>query len=202
MTIAGLLAIPMAISATLASAARLSLDEGEALLTPKGTTTLSLSIVGGGTALTVLGALLKATTHHRGLGGVTFAVLGLGALVGVVLASARLATLVTRNEVVASVVEKIAIAKAAVILVALVAIGGLLKPDALDLPMMLASLGLGALLPITSSRGKIIAGVGGALSIALTIAAVSQLGSASDAVKKHGQLAGMFVTSESPAASE
>ncbi|MFO0658351.1 MAG: hypothetical protein U0165_00750 [Polyangiaceae bacterium] len=51
LTIAGLVAVPLAASASLASAARLSLDDQDTLLTPMGTTTLALSIVGGGIAL-------------------------------------------------------------------------------------------------------------------------------------------------------
>jgi choline-sulfatase len=40
--------------------------------------------------LAALGAVLKATTHHRGLGGTTFAVLGAGAVIGAALLAHRL----------------------------------------------------------------------------------------------------------------
>ncbi|MFO0658352.1 MAG: hypothetical protein U0165_00755 [Polyangiaceae bacterium] len=69
-------------------------------------------------------------------------------------------------------------------------------------PLMLVALCLGALLPIRSSRRVAVAGVGGLLTIGLAIGALTQLHSASDAVKKHGQIAAMFVSSseQAPAA--
>lgn len=42
-----------------------------------------LTALVGAFVLAVFGALLKATTHHRGLGGVTFSVVGLLAVLGV-----------------------------------------------------------------------------------------------------------------------
>ncbi len=57
-------------------------------LTPEGAAPLAVTgglvaLVGVG-VLSIFGAMLKATTHHRGLGGVTFAIVGLVAVLGLV----------------------------------------------------------------------------------------------------------------------
>ncbi len=135
--VAGLVAVP-AVGASLAFAkVRDGLDGRGVTRVAALVTSASLLAL---PVLAVLGALLKANTHHRALGGTTFAALALGVGAGALWLGARLARLVERGDVPTRIA---ALAVFAIVWATALARADLLATARLDHAAVVASMALG-----------------------------------------------------------
>jgi hypothetical protein len=98
--------------------------------------------------LAVLGALLKAVTHHRGLGGVTFAVLGLVVVLVALALGRRVAGWVAPRPAAVPWARRVAVGAAVVAALAAVAFAGWLRSGRLDVVLFLFAPVLGARAPL------------------------------------------------------
>jgi hypothetical protein len=98
--------------------------------------------------LAIVGAALKAVTHHRGLGGVTFAALGLAIVVGALVVGRRLAGWASLRPGVAPWARRFAVGVAVLAALAAVAGAGWLRSGRLDVVLLLLAPVLGARAPL------------------------------------------------------
>ncbi|MCU0684201.1 MAG: hypothetical protein MUF34_18495 [Polyangiaceae bacterium] len=127
----------------------------------------------------LLGAVLKAVTHHRGLGGVTFAVVGLGLGVFALVVGARLARWASLRPAVVPWARRFLIAIAFVVALATVLGAGWLRAGRLDVLLVFLAPVLGARAPLIRSRwvGRLSWTVGATCSlVALALALGRPLG--------------------------
>lgn len=163
LALAGLLALPMAAASVVGAA--LLRGRGEGAAATRGTVAAALAVAGP--ALAILGATLKANTHHKALAGVTFALVALGVVLGGLALGGRLRHLAAGRSWMLSG----ATALGGVVLGGLVLRGGAVR--LLDVLLLVVALTLGALAPLKPSRvfGGAALGVwllGGALGVGLT----------------------------------
>lgn len=102
--------------------------------------------------LAILGAALKAVTHHRGLGGVTFAVLGFAVVVGALVVGRRLAAWASLRPGVAPWARRFSIGVAIVAALLAVVGAGWLRSGRLDVVLLLLAPVLGARAPLIRAR--------------------------------------------------
>ncbi len=121
--------------------------------------------------LVVLGALLKAVTHHRGLGGVTFAVLGLATLVVALALGRRLAGWAALRPALVPWARRFAIGVAVALALAAVASAGWLRSGRLDVVLALLAPALGAWAPLI--RARWVGGLSWAVAGACALAALA-----------------------------
>jgi hypothetical protein len=124
---------------------------------PEGRSTLAAALAfAAGVSLPPLalaGAVLKAVTHHRGLGGVTFAAFGAALLAAALVAGARLAAWAAARPHVLPWVKRAAVAFALVAAAATVVRAGWLRSGRLDVVLLGCAPALGGWAPlIRSSR--------------------------------------------------
>lgn len=93
--VAGLVALPAAGASLAFADVRRRLEPAEVTRIAAHATSASIVAL---PVLAVLGAMLKANTHHRALGGTTFSVLAVIVIAGALLFGGRLARLVTRGD--------------------------------------------------------------------------------------------------------
>ena len=127
--VAGLAALPLAVASVSVAVLCDGRGRGDGWIAPA--TAIALATPG----LAVLGALLKANTHHRALAGVTFALVGLGVALGALAVGGRVRQLAAGASMVAP-----AMALAAAAMMAWMAwrLGGTMLLDAALLPLAVA----------------------------------------------------------------
>ena len=135
---AGVTVVPSVIAAMLASSARTKAGAGAARFAIGG----SVAIATSAWLLAVFGDVLKVHTHHHGLAGTTFALVGLGVVVACVAIGARLGAWAPRR---AEPLARVALAATAVAVLLLALRGGLFAHamvsfDAIGLGGILAAL--------------------------------------------------------------
>ncbi|HEU4535942.1 MAG TPA: hypothetical protein VFS00_17580 [Polyangiaceae bacterium] len=129
----------------------------------------------------LLAAVLKAVTHHRGLGGVTFAVVGLGLGSFALAVGARLARWASRRPAVLPWARRFLVTVAFVVALATVVGAGWLRAGRLDVLLVVLAPVLGARAPLIRSVwvGRLSWAVGAVCSlVALGLALGRPLGTA------------------------
>jgi hypothetical protein len=170
--VAGLLALPMGMA---------SLGGAALLRGPRARMLVAIVVGVAGPAFAVLGAVLKANTHHKALAGVTFAVVALGVVLGGLALGGRLGSWLGDRAPLAHA----SLGLAGLVLGALLWRGG---AGPLDVALLLLALAAGASLPPRPSR--VVGGAALGVWVAMiTLGLALGLSSRGDAISQRSLLA-------------
>lgn len=183
LAVAGLVALPAAGASLACATLRAELDDRGVTRVAAHATSSSLLAL---PVLAVLGATLKTNTHHRALGGTTFAVLAVAVVAAAVLLGGKLARLVARGDVPSQLA---ALAVFCIVWLTALARADLLSTTRLDHAAVVASIAIGfALGPRLARRNVPAAAL--AAAIVLGGAGVTAVADAGGEVVARGALAG------------
>lgn len=193
LAVAGVLALPFAGASLLASSARAEGDEADAA--DRWAIGAGAAVLLAVPALNVLATVLKATTHHRALGGTTFGVVAAITCAGAVAAGVRASSWVARR----SWARPAALGSVALVLIVAAWIfsrAGLLAPSRADAALLSFALAAAWL-----SRARSTALGVAALALVLVMSAAGVALAAGDAgavVARRGAIAGYLVRAARP----
>lgn len=183
LAVAGLVALPAAGASLSFAKLREGLDARAVTRVAAHATSASLIAL---PVLALLGALLKSHTHHRALGGTTFAALALGVGAGALWLGGRLARLVRRGDAPA---RAAALAVFAIVWLTALARAELLAAARLDHAAVVASIALGFSLGPSLAR-RSAAALAVAVAVAVAGVGVTAATGAGAEVVARGSLAG------------